>query len=123
VHAVFFASFCVLSSSITPANLCCDCALFFSALRRSRPRAALCQIITLAFILKSRNQTGIFPPGTKVGSAFVLSQISWATDIVLASALLIAGILAARRGDGYSSIPSTPRSSRRWAELEEEEDD
>jgi hypothetical protein len=114
-----FASFCVLSSSITPANLCCDCALFFSALRRSRPRAALCQIITLAFILKSRNQTGIFP----VGSAFILSQISWATDIVLASALLIAGILAARRGDGYSSIPSTPRSSRRWAELEEEEDD
>lgn len=83
---------------------------------------AICQIVTLAYIMKSLHNSGIFPTGTHVSSAFVLSQISWSTDILLAASLVFAGIMAARRGDGYQSIPGTPRS-RRYSHLEEEDDD
>lgn len=72
--------------------------------------------------MKSLHNSGVFPPGTHVSSAFILSQISWSTDILLAASLVVAGVLAARRGDGYQSIPGTPRS-RRYSHLEDEDDD
>lgn len=99
------------------------CSSVFDVLHNST--TAICQIVTLGFILKSLHNTGIFPAGTHVSSAFILSQISWGTDISLATFLLAAGIMAARRGDGYRSIPGTPvsRRSQRFADMENEDDD
>ncbi|CAD6587905.1 MAG: hypothetical protein CYPHOPRED_004169 [Cyphobasidiales sp. Tagirdzhanova-0007] len=86
---------------------------------------AACQIVTTAFLVQMvRTRTNVFPVGSHVTTAFILSQVSWGTDILLFASLLAAGIIHSITGspDGYREIPSTPpsRRSRRWSDDEDE---
>jgi len=89
---------------------------------------ATCQIFTTAIVVhQQRTALDVITPGSHMSTGFILSQISWGTDIILFAALLAAGIVHARNGspDGYKEIPGTPRLSRRstrWDDDDDEED-
>lgn len=84
---------------------------------------AVCQLITTSFMVHLLRTTDRFTPGARLSKAFILSQISTGTDIILFGCLLAAGVIHARNGspDGYKEIPTTPRSRRRWEDEDDEQ--
>lgn len=88
---------------------------------------ATCQIFTTAILVhQQRTAHNVITPGSHMSTAFILSQISWGTDVLLFASLLAAGIVHARTGspDGYREIPGTPKSRRshRWSDDEDEDE-
>jgi len=88
---------------------------------------ATCQIFTTGLVVhQQRTVTQVITPGSYMSTAFILSQISWGTDILLFACLLAAGIVHAKNGspDGYREIPGTSRSRRshRWSDEEDEDE-
>ncbi|GAA96406.1 uncharacterized protein L969DRAFT_89119 [Mixia osmundae IAM 14324] len=64
------------------------------------------QILATAIIAQLYNGDDRFWYGTKLGSSFVLTTISWSLDIVLVVAILAGGYIASSEEDGYQAIPN-----------------